>query len=926
MIDCPKDEALQQRRKEQFQENTNRRVLVEWVRITGLRNPQRWKYDRLLEHLAKVISKKEVKRGVSLSKSNGSLRICADFSTGLNDALDLHQYPLPLPEDIFATLNGGRYFTHIDLADACLQIKVDDQSKRLLTINTHRGLYQYNRLPFGVKSAPAIFQQIMDTTLAGLQGVVAYLDDVIVVGRSVEEHQHNLNAVFKRIADSGLHVRLDKCNFATTQITYLGYIIDKDGRRPDPSKIEAIQRMPAPKDVAQLRSFLGLLSYYGKFVKEMHVLRAPLDALLKKNTKFEWTKTCDDSFNKAKQMLASDLLLAHFDPRQEIVVAADASNYGIGAVILHRYPNGSEKAIAHASRSLLPAEKNYSQIEKEGLALIYAIQKFHKMLHGRKFTLLTDHKPLLAIFGSKKGIPVYTANRLQRWATILLGYDFSIQYRSTTSIGQADALSRLIASQPTIDEDRVIAAISVDADIQHVFINTVRALPVTADEIKEATTNDRLLQLIKTYIKEKWPKSINNPEIQCFYNRRDSLSMLNGCLLLAERVVIPKNLQQRVLRQLHHGHPGIVRMKALARSYAYWPGIDKDVEDAVRRCTRCSSAAKSPVKTTLATWPIPKEPWTRVHIDYAGPFEGTNFLVVVDAYSKWPEILTTNRTTSTTTIHLLRQIFARFGMPETLVSDNGTQFTSAEFKNFCLENGIQHIFSPPYHPQSNGQAERFVDTFKRSLLKLKGEGTLSEILQTFLLTYRTTPNPGLEGSKSPAELCLGRKLRTSLSLLKPTVPDKSLDINTTMERQFNRKHGARRRTFKVGDPVLVKTYQGQQRWANGQVLRRLGLVLYEVLVGKEKWIRHTNQLRIRFGEGDHNATDDMDTLFEMFDLKRLQSPIHSSTSLTDKAKESTTLTTQNVPQLRRSTRTRRAPRRLVIDPVQKSYRTRGTNS
>ncbi|KIH68448.1 hypothetical protein ANCDUO_01215 [Ancylostoma duodenale] len=281
--------------------------------------------------------------------------------------------------------------------------------------------------------------------------------------------------------------------------------------------------------------------------------------------------------------MLSDLLLAHYDPRQEIVVAADAFNYGIGAVIPHRYPDESEKAITHASHSLLPVEKNYSQIEREDLALIYAIQKIHKMLHGRKFTLLTDHKPLLAIFGSKKGIPAYTENRLQKWATILLGYDFSIQYRSTTSIGKVDSLFRLIASQPTTDEDRVIAAISVDADIQHVFINTIRALPVTADENKEATTNDRLLQLIKTYIKGKWPKSISNAEIQCFYNRRDSLSMLSRCLLLAERVVIPKNLQQRVLRQLHHGHPGIVLMKALARSYAYWPGIDKDVEDTVRR-------------------------------------------------------------------------------------------------------------------------------------------------------------------------------------------------------------------------------------------------------------------------------------------------------------------------------------------------------
>ncbi|EPB66865.1 hypothetical protein ANCCEY_14045 [Ancylostoma ceylanicum] len=277
---------------------------------------------------------------VIVKKSNGSLCICADFSTGLNDALDPHHYPLPLPEDIFATLNGGRCLTHIDIADAYLQIKVDDQSRQLLTINTHRGLYRYNRLPFGVKT-PATFQQIMDATLADLQGVVAYQDNVIAVGRSLEEHHRNLNAVFKRISD-------------------------KNGRRPDPPKIDEIQRMPAPKDVAQLRSFLRLLSYYGNFVKEMHILRAPLDALLTKDAKFEWTKACNDTFNRAMQILASDLLLAHYDPWQEIVVAIDASNYGIGI------------SLTSTSR------RNYSQIEKDGHALVYAVQKFHKMLHEKE--------------------------------------------------------------------------------------------------------------------------------------------------------------------------------------------------------------------------------------------------------------------------------------------------------------------------------------------------------------------------------------------------------------------------------------------------------------------------------------------------------------------------------------------------------------
>ncbi|PIO56101.1 reverse transcriptase [Teladorsagia circumcincta] len=275
---------------------------------------------------------------VVVQKKNGSIRLCADFSTGLNNALDQHQHPLPTPDDIFTKLNGGQYFSQLDLAEAYLQLEVDEESRPLLTINTHQGLYRLNRLPFGVKSAPAIFQQQMDTMIAGLDGTAAYLDDIIVTGKTINEHNVRLEAVLRRIHDYGFRVRLEKCSFLQTEIRYLGFIVNAKGRQPDPAKIEAIHNMPPPKNVSQLRAFLGLVNFYGNFVKNLHNLRVPLDALTKKDATFLWTPACQSSFDRIKAILKSDLLLTHYDPSLPIVVAADASNYGIGAVLSHQFP------------------------------------------------------------------------------------------------------------------------------------------------------------------------------------------------------------------------------------------------------------------------------------------------------------------------------------------------------------------------------------------------------------------------------------------------------------------------------------------------------------------------------------------------------------------------------------------------------------
>ncbi|XP_062702811.1 uncharacterized protein K02A2.6-like [Aedes albopictus] len=552
---------------------------------------------------------------VAVRKPNGKVRICADYSTGLNEALEPNQHPLPLPQDLFTKLAGKKYFTQIDLSDAYLQVEVTEESRKMLSINTHKGLFQFNRLSPGVKTAPGEFQHIVDNMIADLEDVSGYLDDIMVASDTLKKHIEQLDRLFARIEEYGFHLKIEKSNFFMKQIKYLGLIADEEGLRPDPEKVKAIVKMPAPHDVQTLRSFLGAINYYGKFVRSMHELRQPLDALLKKDVQWNWSQACQESFNKFKDILQSDLLLTHYNPKLEMIVAADASQNGLGAVLLHRFPDGTVKAVCHASRTLTNAEKNYAQGEKEGLALVFACTKFHRMIFGRRFTLHTDHKPLLGIFGSKKGIPVHTASRLQRWALTLLQYDFKLEFKSTDSFGYADVLSRLIGEHSKPDEDYIIASVQLEADIKSMQAESAAVLPVTYQMIQQETKQDETLQSVMRHLRNNWTTPPEANELQCFFKRRESLCEADGCLMFLDRMVVPLSLQNAVLKQLHAGHPGMQRMKSIARSFIYWPNIDAHIEDYVRKCSDCAAVSKAPVKTTLSSWPIPSQPWTRLHLD-----------------------------------------------------------------------------------------------------------------------------------------------------------------------------------------------------------------------------------------------------------------------------------------------------------------------
>ena len=331
---------------------------------------------------------------VPVVKPDRSIRICGDYKVTINQAAKPDTYTLPKIEDLFTSLSGGKFFSKVDLASAYLQIQLDEESKEYTIINTHRGLFCYSRLPFGVASAPSIFQRIIENILQGLKHVCVYLDDILITGTTEEEHIQNLDAVLTRLETAGMRLKCNKCAFLLTAVEYLGHRISVQGLQPTDEKIRTINNAPAPNNISQLKSFLGLINYYCKFLPNLSNTLAPLYRLLEKNIKWQWGPEQQRAFNTSKKSLTSDCILTHFDPSRALVLACDASHYGIGAVLAHRMEDGLNKPITFSSQTIAPAEKKYSQLEKEGLVVVFGVKRFHQYLYGREFTILSDHKPL----------------------------------------------------------------------------------------------------------------------------------------------------------------------------------------------------------------------------------------------------------------------------------------------------------------------------------------------------------------------------------------------------------------------------------------------------------------------------------------------------------------------------------------------------
>ena len=496
--------------------------------------------------------------------------------------------------------------------------------------------------------------------------------------------------------------------------------------------------------------------------------------------------------------------------------------------------DGSERPVAFASRSLTKTERRYAQIDKEALSIVWGVKRFHVYLFGRQFTLLTDHKPLTSIFHPEKGVPAMTAARLQRYAMFLAGFDYKIEYKSTTKHCNADGLSRLPLQNKEREETEV--------DSSEVFHATqFEPLSVTSEAVARETRRDPVLARVYDSVVKGWSVRVSGDKP--YYERRNELTVPLGCILWGMRVVIPKKLQDRVLEELHDGHLGIVKMKALARSYVWWINVSGQLEELAKACSGCQHNQKMPTKAPLHPWEWPTAPWQRIHIDYAGLFQNSMFLIVVDAHSKWLEVIPVRSTTSSSTIEVLRDLFARFGIPEQIVTDNGAQLVSEEFQAFVRSNGIRHLTSAPYHPATNGLAERAVETSKQALRAMSEiSKPVKEKLAKFLIAYRNTPHSTT--GVSPAQLLLGRPLRTRLDLVKPNLNRKMVNQQHQQSIRAANEKGRQCRQLEVGDRVMSRDYRGDLKWRSGLVVRKTGPMKYEVEVAPGIiWRRHIDQLQ-----------------------------------------------------------------------------------
>ena len=380
---------------------------------------------------------------VPIVKADGhSIRICGDYKTTVNRAAKLDKYPIPRIEDLYAQLSGGKTFSKLDMSQAYLQLPLDEASKEYTVINTHRGLFRYNRLPFGISSAPGIFQRVADSLVQGIPHVVAYLDDLLITGSTEQEHLANLEEVLGRLSNAGLRLKKSKCSFQVPAVVYLGHKVNAKGLHPTDEKIRAIKEAPSPKNLTELRSYLGILNYYGKFLSNLPSRLAPLHALLQKEMPWKWSKRAEQAFQETKALLCSSSVLVHYDPSKQLVLSCDASPYGVGAVLSHHTDEG-DQPICFASRTLTSAEQRYSQLDKEGLAVTFGVKKFHQYVYGRSFVIYTDHKPLLGLLGENKAIPQMASPRVQRWALMLSAYNYTLLYKAGSENANSDALSRL---------------------------------------------------------------------------------------------------------------------------------------------------------------------------------------------------------------------------------------------------------------------------------------------------------------------------------------------------------------------------------------------------------------------------------------------------------------------------------------------------
>ena len=679
------------------------------------------------------------------------IRICGDYSQTLNRLIDRDSYTLPRIEEILHKITGATVYSVLDLKDAYLQVNLAEESQKLTCISTHLGHFAFTKLQFGISAAPLIFQEAIDKTLEGIPYVSAYQDDIIIGTPTQELHDSTLRLVKHRLSTHHFTVNEDKCQISQSEVKFLGYKLHDGKLLPHPDRTAAFAQLPRPTNKEQLRSLLGTLRHYGCFCPNFSSVAHPLYELLKRDVRWKWQASHSNAVLALLDSISKGSIVC-YDINKPLFLTSDASKDGLGYVLSH--DRDQKEIVWVGSRVLTAAETNYSNVEREALAIVEATKYFHRFIAGRKFVLITDHAPLKHIF-DQSFVSDRVSARLQRWAITLRAYDYTIQYAKGENMHLADSLSRLPSAH----------AKTLVPEVHMVELNSLQGIyggeSLLRDIIK---TQDREIVQLKAYIMNGWPKYCSRDMLP-YSQSRDEYTVQSGLIYRGARIVPPKQLRSRILHILHEGHPGIVRMIRQARQYFWWPGIDSCVNSHVQRCFTCQTNARRSTNAKLSSWTEATEFFERVHMDVAY-FCGKPYLLLVDAHSKWVDVQLLNDLTSLSTISALRSIFKFVGLPVCIVSDNGTNFVSQEFTSFLRDNYIRHVTTPPGHHQSNGQVERVIQEFKLFLSKSNVVSTTSTTDRQrrtieFCLSHNTSP---MSNGAVPNAFVFLKPLRTRLSV------------------------------------------------------------------------------------------------------------------------------------------------------------------
>ncbi|XP_018494580.1 uncharacterized protein K02A2.6-like, partial [Galendromus occidentalis] len=679
---------------------------------------------------------------VVVPKAHGRIRLCLD-PQHLNKALQRGPHPTKRLEQIQCKMAKAAYFTTLDADESFWQLKLETASSYLCTFITPFGRYRFLKVPYGITTASDEFQRVTDEIFGDMDGVIPYIDDIIIWGETKEQQQERVEGVLQRCREIGLVLNPSKCHFNKTSVRYLGHIVSRNGFRIDPDRIEHIQAFETPSDKKELQRFLGVVNFVGGFIENMSEKTKPLRDLVKDDVEFLWTSEQQKAFEVLKESLTRAPVLRFFDPSQPVVLSVDASEFAVGAVLLQ-----DGRPVAYNSRALSAAQQKLPQIEKEMIAIANGCSKYHYYIFGHTdITVETDHKPLESIFTKAfEKVPF----SLQPYWLSLQKYGLRVKYKPGKKIPVADFLSRIRNNKETVDSAnmKAVASIAISDERLAEYVND--------------TDNDPELTELKNMYQRGWPNDKKEvPEkIWRFWPYRDEIHVYKGLVLRTGRIIVPANRRAEVLDQLHASHRNAQSMQRRSQGSIYWPTIHRDIEIRVQNCEGCQRDHHRIPKEPLISSKIPTYPWQIVSADILH-HEGENYQVIVDHYSFFWEITRLPSMSASAVIKALWEVFQRHGYPEVFRSDNATQYVNDDLQKLFRRFDISHRTSSPLYAQSNSMAERAVQEAKRLLKKVK-YGTPD--FYNALLEVRSTPRTEL--LKSPCQRLMSRQPRTLVPTLK----------------------------------------------------------------------------------------------------------------------------------------------------------------